>query len=66
MLFINLDSGLKGNLNKDETRHFIDEIHCLALEMEERPFGYSYKLPERNWNEMWRLIDRENNGYIKI
>lgn len=66
MLFINLDTDLKGHLDKNESRHFIDEIHCLALEMEERPFGYSLKMAERNWNEMWRLIDRKNNGYITI
>ena len=66
MLFINLDQDLKGFLDKNESRHFIDEIHCLAMEMEERPYGYSLKLPERNWNEMWRIIDKKNTGYITV
>lgn len=66
MLFINLDTDWKGYLDKNETRHFLDEVHCLAMEMEERPYGYSLKLPERNWIEMWRVIDKKNEGQISV
>lgn len=66
MIFINLDKDLKGYLDKSETRDFLDEIHCLALEMEEKPYGHSLKLPDRSWNEMWRLIDKKNTGCVEI
>jgi len=36
------------------------------MEMEEKPYGHSLRLPDRSWNEMWRLIDKKNNGHVEI